>query len=1131
MGSEFYISGYVLDHNTSTGLEGVTVRLFQNVMQDKNHYGTAISNVAGNFRLVVPTTLLQAGRLSIEFYSDGQRLHVDQGVEEWDPANPPLDHVFRLLPPQVPERPEDPQFGPVGPGQYYVQGLIKYTDGTPLPSSVTVRAYDRKLENTVFFTGNLGAQGDYHVEFPTQTAPKHIFVEVLDGSTVISASRILCDPFVSAQTARIDITITADPYRRFRQPVEYDRLAAALPNMPAGSDLMSMNRDDIILLGCDEKFPLDMIRAYVLSHQIDQVLSLDQKEALYGLMRQGLPTTPHVLAALPKSVLRNALERAAAADQISQSIVTNADVGILDDLRNSTVDFMRDLNSSDSIGNVLLKGSSRMQSAGDKLSGSELTRFAESWLDSVDKNETASQFWERVSASTLFNDDETQMAKRAVRYGNLMLNNTTLMQRFDLAYSGTTPSTAVPVSKTVELSVADWVALIDPAPQGSDVALPTGWTFEGDSVTAYAELLFQHAERAFASEKTVFALKQAETSDVEVFLTNNPEFHFLQTNVSTFLTAPSTNTTGLDVPSLQARLEKLQRLYRVTPIQDRYAAIAALESGGMTSAMSIARLGRKAFIDQFAPSLGADGNNRAGEIYQSAQKMVAMSTALVLQSHEGFTRSGFTGGPGYIDGDFDAIAINMNANHQNVFSERLCECDVCGSILSPAAYFVDLQQWMEYQDPNQNVVQLLHERRPDLGDLKLHCENALRVLPYIDLVNEQLEVAVIKEKALLDGQMSTASVPVETTWTEAQLLAQPEHPQPLAYDILKSAYWPHRLPFHAELESVRAYLDLFDIDHAAFVETLTLPGTAEDGRYSLFLGVNLAEEGLMTNASPTSSPSARELWGYPMMPSNVSHPVAISDSVSWTVALQYVPEFMKRAGLESYDTLLDVVHTRYLNRDGYFQIVVATDANGCDVREQYFNQAYTSGGTHTFPGSADFTRAHGFLRLMKRTGWSPLKLDKALHALSDGTGITRAVLQRVVAAYRLQRQLGVDLTPMLSWWSLMDTYSDRNSKDHPEPSLYHRVFFEMMQVYASGQLFALDASTTTPIELMSPSSEGLIDNYGADLIGAFNTTMEALSTAEKQVVDELSPSAVTRLERNLQHIWLLYRRVHLANTA
>lgn len=76
-----------------------------------------------------------------------------------------------------------------------------------------------------------------------------------------------------------------------------------------------------------------------------------------------------------------------------------------------------------------------------------------------------------------------------------------------------------------------------------------------------------------------------------------------------------------------------------------------------------------------------------------------------------------------------------------------CACDDCSSIFSPAAYLVDIMQYLDNAPSNgagsKSVLQVLFERRPDIGNLLLTCENTNTEIPYIDLVNEVMEYYIV----------------------------------------------------------------------------------------------------------------------------------------------------------------------------------------------------------------------------------------------------------------------------------------------------------------------------------------------------------------------------------------------------
>ena len=82
---------------------------------------------------------------------------------------------------------------------------------------------------------------------------------------------------------------------------------------------------------------------------------------------------------------------------------------------------------------------------------------------------------------------------------------------------------------------------------------------------------------------------------------------------------------------------------------------------------------------------------------------------------------------------------------QSLFgSMDLCECEHCRSFYSPAAYLVDILHWLAQRPKKdrRSPKDVLFQRRPDLGDIELSCENTNTVIPYVDLVNEVLEDAI-----------------------------------------------------------------------------------------------------------------------------------------------------------------------------------------------------------------------------------------------------------------------------------------------------------------------------------------------------------------------------------------------------
>ena len=88
-------------------------------------------------------------------------------------------------------------------------------------------------------------------------------------------------------------------------------------------------------------------------------------------------------------------------------------------------------------------------------------------------------------------------------------------------------------------------------------------------------------------------------------------------------------------------------------------------------------------------------------------------------------------------------ALDHQPTLQALFgAQDACACGHCNSVLSPAAYFVDVLQFIKNALPNNELLDRLLLRRPDLQDVELSCNNTNTEVPAIDLALEVLENSV-----------------------------------------------------------------------------------------------------------------------------------------------------------------------------------------------------------------------------------------------------------------------------------------------------------------------------------------------------------------------------------------------------
>ena len=286
-----------------------------------------------------------------------------------------------------------------------------------------------------------------------------------------------------------------------------------------------------------------------------------------------------------------------------------------------------------------------------------------------------------------------------------------------------------------------------------------------------------------------------------------------------------------------------------------------------------------------------------------------------------------------------------------------CECEDCRSVLSPAAYFVDVLDLLGKQStPNAkgftpldvligSVVdpKTMPGRRPDLGALPLTCENTNTAMPYIDLVNEILEYYIAYSQ--LD-----AGVAYDTgTATTADLVAEPQHILPHVYNTtLKQAIYPLNLPFDLWIETVRGFLNYFKMPLAQVLDALRPADTLElftDGHaYSYYraqilaesLGISPAEYAVFTVLDTTK-------W-FNLYGTYANEAAALND-------LKSAKTLSQKLGI-SYQDLVDLMTTGFLN-PALYPLLFQFERFGIDMSD-----AFSFTGQPGYPPLVDTPPAH-----------------------------------------------------------------------------------------------------------------------------------------------------------------------------
>jgi hypothetical protein len=300
--------------------------------------------------------------------------------------------------------------------------------------------------------------------------------------------------------------------------------------------------------------------------------------------------------------------------------------------------------------------------------------------------------------------------------------------------------------------------------------------------------------------------------------------------------------------STQARegVLRVERLFQISPSND---AMVTLSSLGIDSALQIMRYSPAGFVATFGDRFPSTMEARL--TYAKAQQVhtTALTIATQYLAHRGAPNVYAITGRLTRQAQEPDPEIAVSATLEDLFgSMDYCSCDHCRSVLSPAAYLVELLEFIDIADRAHNPLNVLLARRPDLQHLGLSCENTNTTLPYVDLVLEILEHWVVN--GTLIGYKGHDTRPDAET---ADLLAEPDFVVDTAYDTTKNAVYPAQLPFDAPLVQLRA---LFEVWNTSLPAALDVFGAVAARRE--WLGLNAAELSLLTDVGFRALP---ELYG------------------------------------------------------------------------------------------------------------------------------------------------------------------------------------------------------------------------------------------------------------------------------
>jgi hypothetical protein len=498
-------------------------------------------------------------------------------------------------------------------------------------------------------------------------------------------------------------------------------------------------------------------------------------------------------------------------------------------------------------------------------------------------------------------------------------------------------------------------------------------------------------QKLFTAEPTAVLQRMVQDSEVPIsdatvskgvvsFFSNQTEFNIGTTSIYTALKDPK-SLEGIAEENRAGVVEQLKILQRVNSLSPIPEAVPVLINANLTSAFGVAAMAESTFLSAHGTALGQE---TARQVYTTAINSRIRNEQALMTMQDSIRGTGLA----IIDGPQQPMETRMammqvvadNAevpvplNLEQLFGNMdFCECEECTSVYSPAAYFVELLQYLRNNNldpkkPNISAtgikgtpLEKLFRRRPDLGCLELTCDNTFKVLPYIDLVNEVMESFVVhldeyekNTEVPKQAKLETFNIEDETT---GELLAQPQHTNYQAYCILKSAVYPFTLPYHQPIDATRIFLkyletsryELLDIYRSAD-EACTHPSLSPAEQTELkqlheqvldravdaeFLGLTQEEYIILTKEAfwpkryfditlkkEHSSKEYRqnigvkfvhEYYGYSRKPAEDAEDEMLSTDETTKLGLTFVKkQFLPRTGIQYID-LVEILKTQFIN--------------------------------------------------------------------------------------------------------------------------------------------------------------------------------------------------------------------------
>lgn len=684
-----------------------------------------------------------------------------------------------------------------------------------------------------------------------------------------------------------------------------------------------------------------------------------------------------------------------------------------------------------------------------------------------DKNDLNS-FFNKVSDPAFYaSKGKEKKAKTNIELGKLLGFGSEVIPQIAKSKGIKKPEDA---RKLAKLNKAEWVKEITAAkPEIKDKSV----------ISTYASAIVRKMEKEFPTLAFAAQLERAQKpvlknqDKIISFFNKHEDFDLTKHNVDLYL--KEKKVTAKDKEAITEELKSVQRVFKLVP---HYSKTLALREEKIHSSQSIVAIGETRFVKEVAPKAGID-EKEAKEIYRKAE---AKHTAAMLMVGDlqdsmsvmdvaAFETTGLAKKLEAVSKDFP----NLKSLFKLVDT---CECEHCRSVYSPAAYLVEILQFLDKRMViANNAKSVLFSRRPELGEIDLGCANANTPVKYIDLVCEILEEAVAPDSGIdylgvlsdgadpLKGKISNALLTTltgagfkvtadaliyetessttkphylrdkgivckientggnnykvyrlrQTFGTAAELDAAPEYVNTKAYDELRNKTFAFKLPFDLPHTEAKAYLSRFDVNRADLMKSFQSGGTpADEAIATERLGLTDSERTIIASTPAPNNNAAQQAYW------NVPAPGNVLDH------LKRVDHFLDRTGL-TYKELHLLLKLRFIDKNG--NLFIKHNDLSCDTEEKEIANLDLDA----------LDRIHRFLRLQKKTGWKYEVLDEITSQAKLGAGtLDDACLIKEAQLKEISEKTGIKIEELIGCFGeIPHAILFNEEKDGPKPLFYH----------------------------------------------------------------------------------------------